>query len=180
MRGVGRCKANIPKAVLSFVTLTVDTNHIDDKSFKLKMIIAKTHLPLASPMWMPVHLSDHYYEKNKQYCGLYVVSKVELPDFSPTAELIRIFNRRGILIVSASIRQSNMITSDFFIVDLTGKADLKKRIRKEIMDCLGDRMLLFECIETGVAGFIYNVKGFPLIFNFSDRYTPTAALGADS
>jgi hypothetical protein len=131
-------------------------------------------------MWMPVHLSDHYYEKDKQYCGLYVVSKVELPDFSPTAELIRIFNKRGILIVSASIHLVNLTTTDFFIVDLTGKVNLKKSIRKEIIDCLSDRLLLFEFIETGVDGFIYNVKGFPLVFNFSDKYTPMAALGAES
>jgi len=41
-------------------------------------------------MWMPVHLSDHYYDPERDYCGLYIVAKIELPEFGPTTELLKI------------------------------------------------------------------------------------------
>lgn len=131
-------------------------------------------------MWMPVHISDHYFDQNRNYCGLYVVSKIELPDFGPTSELVKIFDKRGIILITISSHQKDNIAYDFVIVDLTGKKHLKEDIRKEILDKFGKRLLLFECVETGVPGFIYNVKGFPLVFNFSDDYIPMAALSINS
>jgi len=49
---------------------------------------------------MTVHISDHYYDPYKHYCGLYIVSKLKLPEFGPTSELIRIFDERGIVLMS--------------------------------------------------------------------------------
>ncbi|MEM4214024.1 MAG: hypothetical protein QXZ28_02410, partial [Candidatus Methanomethylicaceae archaeon] len=127
-------------------------------------------------MQVPVHLSDHYYESGRSFCGLYIVSKIELPDFSPTAELIKIFNRRGILLLNITSHQKNYVTHDFVIADLTGKEAQKEEILGEIRRIFGHRLVSIECIDTGVPGFIYNVKGFPLIFNFSENYSPVAAL----
>ncbi|MEM3485739.1 MAG: hypothetical protein QXI12_08965, partial [Candidatus Methanomethyliaceae archaeon] len=127
-------------------------------------------------MQVPVHLSDHYYEPGRSFCGLYIVSKIELPDFSPTAELIKIFNRRGILLLNITSHQKDYVTHDFVIADLTGKEAQKEEILGEIRRIFGHRLVSIECIDTGVPGFIYNVKGFPLIFNFSENYSPVAAL----
>jgi predicted hydrocarbon binding protein len=125
---------------------------------------------------VPVHLSDHYYDPGRSYCGLYIVSKIELPDFSPTAEIIKIFNRKGILLLNITSHQKDYVTHDFVIADLTGKDGLKEEILKEIRECFGQRLISVDCIDTGVPGFIYNVRGFPLIFNFSENYYPVAAL----
>ncbi|MGQ9759917.1 MAG: V4R domain-containing protein [Candidatus Methanomethylicaceae archaeon] len=129
---------------------------------------------------MPVHLSDHYYDPDRNYCGLYIVSKVVLPDFSPTAEMIRIFNRRGILLLNISSHQKDFITYDFVIIDLSEKEHLKEEIEKEIKERFGTNLISMECIETGVPGFIYNINGFPLIFNFSDNLLPAAAMAINT
>lgn len=128
-------------------------------------------------MWVPVHLSDHYYDPDKEYCGLYLVSKIELPSFGPTSELIKIFNRRNISLLTINSHRKGDLIYDFIIIDLTGKKRLKEEIRKEILDKFGDRLRLFECIETGIPGFVFNKNGFPLVFNFNDEYTPVAAIG---
>lgn len=129
---------------------------------------------------MPVHLSDHYYDPGRSYCGLYISSKIVLPDFSPTAEIIRLFNKRGILLLNITSHQKDFVTHDFVIADLTGKEGVKDEIIKEIKESFGDKLIHIECAETGVQGFIYNVKGFPLIFNFSDRLIPVAALSIET
>lgn len=129
---------------------------------------------------MPVHLSDHYYDPDRQYCGLYIVSKVVLPDFSPTAEIIRIFNRRGIYLLNITSHQKDLITHDFVIADLSEKELLKEELEKEIKERLGENLISMECVETGIPGFIYNVKGFPLVFNFSDNFSLAAAMSIDT
>ncbi len=128
-------------------------------------------------MWVPVHLSDHFYDPHRDYCGLYLVSKIELPEFGPTSELINIFNRRNISLLSINSHRKGDLAYDFVIVDLTGKKKMKNEIRKEIVEQFGDRLQLFECVETGIQGFVYNKNGFPLVFNFNDEYTQAAAIG---
>jgi predicted hydrocarbon binding protein len=135
---------------------------------------------LVVAMWMPVHLSDHYYDPERDYCGLYVVAKIELPEFGPTTELLKIFDSKGIVSITITSHQKDLVAYDFVIVDLTGKKHLKKELEKEIKERFGKRLLLFECTDTGIPGFIYNMKGFPLIFNFSDAYLPMAALSTSA
>ncbi len=57
---------------------------------------------------------------------------------------------------------------------------MKDEIIKEIKESFGDRLIHIECAETGVPGFIYNIRGFPLIFNFSDRLIPVATLSIET
>jgi len=128
-------------------------------------------------MWVPVHMSDHYYDPHKEYCGLYLVSKIELPDFGPTSELIRIFNKRNISLLSINSHRVGDLIYDFVTVDFTGKKKMKNEIRKEIIEKFGDRLQLFECVETGIPGFVYNKKGFPLVFNINDELIQVAAIG---
>ncbi len=54
---------------------------------------------------------------------------------------------------------------------------MKNEIRKEIIEKFGDRLQLFECVETGIPGFVYNKKGFPLVFNINDELIQVAAIG---
>ncbi len=125
---------------------------------------------------MTVHVSDHYYDPEKSYCGLYIVSKLKLPEFGPTAELIKIFDDKGIVLMSISSHQKDGLVYDFVTVDLTNKTEVKKDLEKAIRKRFGDNLVHFECADTGVPGFIYNVNGFPLVFNFSNSYTQAAAL----
>jgi len=125
---------------------------------------------------MTVHISDHYYDPYKHYCGLYIVSKLKLPEFGPTSELIRIFDERGIVLMSITSHQKDGLAYDFVTVDLTLKMDQKEAIEKEIRKRFGDKLVHFECADTGVQGYIYNINGFPLVLNFSNTYTQAAAL----
>jgi predicted hydrocarbon binding protein len=127
---------------------------------------------------MSVHVSDHYYDPDKNYCGLYIVSKLALPEFGPTSELIKIFDKREIILLSITSHQKDGLVYDFIIVDLTGKESVKTELEKEIREKFGDKLVFIECADTGVPGFIYNVNGFPLVFNFSNNYTQVAALTA--
>jgi predicted hydrocarbon binding protein len=127
---------------------------------------------------MSVHVSDHYYDPEKHYCGIYIVSKLSLPEFGPTSELIKIFDKRGIVLLSITSHQYDGVVYDFIIVDLTGKENIKTDLEKEIRDKFGEKLVYLQCAETGIPGFIYNVNGFPLVFNFSNNYTPVAALTA--
>jgi len=86
---------------------------------------------------MTVHLSDHYYDPYKHYCGLYVVSKLKLPEFGPTSELIKIFDERGIILMSITSHQKDGLAYDFVTVDLTLKLDQKDAIEKEIQEVWG-------------------------------------------
>jgi predicted hydrocarbon binding protein len=131
---------------------------------------------LMAAMWMPVHLSDHYYDPAREYCGLYIVAKIELPEFGPTTELLKIFDKCGIVLITITSHQKDLVAYDFIIVDLTGKKHMVKELKKEIKKKFGKRLLLFECTNTGIPGFIYNMRGFPLIFNFNDSYLPMAAM----
>ncbi len=131
-------------------------------------------------MFIPVHITDHYYDPTKSYCGLYIISKIELPNFSPTAELIRIFNKRSILLLNITSHQKDFVTHDFLIVDITGKEQLKEEILKEIKEKFGERLIQIDCVETGVPGFIYNIRGFPLILNFSGNFSSAAAMSAET
>ncbi len=154
---------------------------------KVKTLLKKIHysiikilVTLVTAMWMPVHLSDHYYEPERDYCGLYIVAKIELPEFGPTTELLKIFDSRGIVLITITSHQKDLVAYDFVIVDLTGKKHMKKELEKEIKERFGKRLLLLECTDSGIPGFIYNMKGFPLIFNFNDAYLPMAAMSTSS
>ena len=113
-------------------------------------------------MLMTVHLSDHYYDPYKHYCGLYIVSKLKLPEFGPTSELIRIFDERGIVLMSITSHQKDGLAYDFVTVDLTLKLDQKEAIENEIRKRFGDKLVHFECADTG-AGLHLQYQRLPAV-----------------
>ena len=131
-------------------------------------------------MQMPIHLADHYYDPNKKYCGLYIVAKMELPAFGPTTELIRIFDKRAIPLLTINSHTKDGNVYNFLMVDLTDKEGAKEEIVEEIKTVFANRLVYFRCIDTGIKGFIYNINGFPLIFNFSNNHSQAAALTAST
>jgi predicted hydrocarbon binding protein len=131
-------------------------------------------------LWTPVHLSDHYYDPNRDYCGFYVISTIALPSFGPTAELIKVFDERGVILVTITSHHEEGLVKDFVIADLTGRKHLREDLERAIRAKFGKKLIFFESADTGIPGFIYNIRGFPLVFNFSGDYIQSAALSADS
>ena len=83
---------------------------------------------MVNKLWTPVHLSDHYYDPSRDYCGFYVVSTIELPTFGPTAELIKIFDENGVILVTITSHHEEGLVKDFVIADLTGRTSLRDEL----------------------------------------------------
>lgn len=125
---------------------------------------------------MPVHINDIYYDPEGHFCGLYVASKISLPDFDPTLELIKILNKENVCFLSISSHRSDDVIHNFIVLDVSKKPCLRYELASEIKERFGENLVYVECAETGVPGLIYNVNGYPVILNLSGRPLQVAAM----
>ncbi len=126
--------------------------------------------------YMPIHIGDLFYDPLKEYCGFYIVSKYVSPEMNSTSEILKIFSRRGVEVLNTSSYRRDLTVFDFVVVDLTGRKELKNELLTEIRELFGERLLSMECIESDVRGFMYNVKGFPVIIKFFGEEQRSGAL----
>jgi len=126
-------------------------------------------------LWIPVSLADHVYDPTKSYCGLYAVS-IREPPKSPTAQIIQLLSMKGMSLISIKSQEKDRMIYDFMIIETTGCTHTKEDLTEEIKEAIGDSLIYLEFVETNVSGFIYNVKGFPLVFNHANEPMPVTAV----
>ncbi len=115
-------------------------------------------------MHVPVRTGELFFETKRKLHALCVKSKQELPDFSPTAVLIRIFNSSFIQLLAIHNYQEGGIVHDFMIADFTDSPMTPEEVESRIRKIFGNRLLELEWLESGVKGLVYNTRGFPPIF----------------
>lgn len=112
------------------------------------------------------HITEIHYQPSRKIVGFEVTSKLtNIREFSPTAEIIRVFNEENVPLITLTKRLwdwKTRLCTDFVAVDLTDTSLTPEFFLKKIKKRFGSYLVSVKIIkDLYPPGFLHDSEGFP-------------------
>ena len=123
----------------------------------------------------PAYIDNIFFDPKKEYVGLYICVDVEQDKSISLDSLNKILHERGVQYQLVVNRSTESLISYYAVLNMTGKTTTKETLEKEIRNIFGQKMSVFEYINTNTPGIICNTKSFPLMLEVVGNKIPVTA-----